>query len=64
MRVTILVDEKLIKNFYSVEDVFIIHPSLTQVDELKNAILIIHKENYAEKFRLFKNATLLQIEED
>lgn len=45
-----------------VEKIFLINENFTQCDALKNSILIIHKINHSEKYRLFKNARLISIE--
>ena len=46
-----------------VEQIINIRANYTQHEELKNTILIIHKINHVEKFRLYRNATILEIKD-
>lgn len=47
----------------SVEQVLSIHENYTQSKELKNSVLIIHKTNHIEKFRLYKNVRIVKVED-
>lgn len=47
-----------------VKEVIKIEAELTLCDELKNTILVVHKVNHCEKYRLYKNAEILSVEED
>lgn len=49
--------------FDCVEQVLSIHENYTQSKELKNSVLIIHKTNHIEKFRLYKNVRIVKVED-
>ena len=48
---------------HGVEQVLSIHENYTQSKELKNSVLIIHKTNHIEKFRLYKNVRIVKVED-
>lgn len=50
-------------NLSEVEKIIKIPKNLTLCQELENSILIIHKTDHVEKYRLFKNAEILSIED-
>lgn len=47
----------------SVEKIICISKNLTLVEELQDTILIIHSVNHCEKFRLYKDAKIIEVEE-
>lgn len=49
---------------HGVEQVLSVHESYTQSEELKNSVLVIHKANHIEKFRLYKNARIVMVKGD
>lgn len=46
-----------------VEKIIHIHENYTQCEELKNSVLVIHKANHIEKYRLYKNARIIKVED-
>ena len=46
-----------------VEKIIHIHENYTQCEELKNSVLVIHKINHIEKYRLYKNARIIKVED-
>lgn len=50
-------------NLCEVEKIIKIPKNLTLCEELENSILIIHKTDHVEKYRLFKNAEILSVED-
>ena len=54
----------IIATLDNVEKIFKIPSNLTMCEELKNSILIIHKTNHCEKYRLYKDVEVLNVEEE
>lgn len=55
---------KIIAILHDVEKIIKIPSNLTMCEELKNSILIIHKTNHCEKYRLDKDVEILNVEEE
>lgn len=47
-----------------VEKIMYIGENFTQIDELKDTVLIIHGANHCEKFRLYKKVRIFEVVED
>lgn len=46
-----------------VKQIINIRENYTQCEELKNSFLIIHRSNHIEKYRLYHNATIIEIKD-
>ena len=65
MKVIIKEKENPIPHYLGyVKEVIKIDAELTLCDELKNTILVVHKTNHCEKYRLYKDAEILGVEEE
>ena len=49
--------------FSDVEQIINIRANYTQCEELKDKLLIIHRCNHIEKYRLYNNAIIVEIKE-
>ena len=47
-----------------VQHIFVIGKNYTQCPELQNTILVVHAANHVEKYRLYKDARILSVEEE
>lgn len=56
--------DAIIATLCNVEKIIKIPSNLTMCEELKNSIIIIHKINHCEKYRLYKDAEVLSVEEE
>jgi len=55
-------DCEIESNLSCVEEIYFINKNLTLCNEIKNSILIIHTGNSIEKYRVYKDAIILKID--
>lgn len=63
MKVKILLENGEKHELCDVQTIYNIKQCFTQHEELKDTLLVIHRADHIEKFRLYKNARVLQIQD-
>lgn len=65
MKVTLLdKSENRSVELVRVEYMFFIGKNHSQYEQIQNALLIIHKQNHSEKYRLYNDAQILEVSEE
>ena len=64
MRVIIRDSNEKMNKLDCVEKILYVSENLTLCKELKDSLIVVHRQNHCEKYRLYKGGTILSVEED